>query len=89
MMEDTHANCYSLFIETYIKDTTEKNELYNAMSNMPCLKKKADWMIEHINDNMSFAERLFAFSIVEGIFFQGAFASIYYLRKRGIMPGLC
>jgi len=88
-MENIHSEVYSLLIDTYVKDTSEKDELFNALNNFPCIKKKADWAIKWINDNRSsFATRLIAFACVEGIFFSGAFCSIYWLKKRGIMPGL-
>ncbi len=87
MMENIHSETYSLLIDTYIKDTTEKDYLFNAIENMPCVKEKADWAFKWI-DNGSFAERLIAFAVVEGIFFSGSFCSIYWLKKRGLMPGL-
>ena len=89
MMESIHSEVYSLLIDTLIKDETEKTKLFKAIDNFPCIKKKADWSIKWINDNRSgFATRLVAFACVEGIFFSGAFCSIYWLKKRGIMPGL-
>ena len=89
MMENVHSESYSLLIDTLIKDETEKTKLFKAIDNFPCIKKKADWSIKWINDNRSgFATRLIAFACVEGIFFSGAFCSIYWLKKRGIMPGL-
>jgi len=89
MMENIHSETYSLLIDTLIKDETEKTKLFKAIDNFPCIKKKADWAIKWINDNRSgFATRLVAFACVEGIFFSGAFCSIYWLKKRGIMPGL-
>ena len=89
MMENIHSETYSLLIDTYIKDREEKHKMFNALENFPCIKKKADWSIKWINDKRSsFATRLVAFAIVEGIFFSGAFCSIYWLKKRGIMPGL-
>jgi ribonucleoside-diphosphate reductase beta chain len=89
MMENVHSETYSLLIDTLIKDETEKTKLFKALQNYPCIKKKADWAIKWINDNRSsFATRLIAFACVEGIFFSGAFCSIYWLKKRGIMPGL-
>ena len=89
MMENVHSETYSLLIDTLIKDETEKTKLFKAIDNFPCIKKKADWAIKWINDNRSgFATRLVAFACVEGIFFSGAFCSIYWLKKRGIMPGL-
>tara|TARA_B100000902_G_C27256129_1_gene887924 strand:+ start:114 stop:1088 length:975 start_codon:yes stop_codon:yes gene_type:complete len=88
-MENIHSEVYSLLIDTYVKDNIEKTELFNALDNFPCIKKKGDWAIKWINDNRSsFATRLIAFACVEGIFFSGAFCSIYWLKKRGIMPGL-
>lgn len=88
-MENIHSETYSLLIETYIKDKEEKNNLFNAISNYPCIKKKSDWAQKWIHDNRSsFATRLVAFACVEGIFFSGAFCSIFWLKKRGLMPGL-
>ena len=88
-MENIHSQTYSLLIETYIKDTFEKDRLFNAIENFPCIKKKSDWAQKWIHDNRSsFATRLIAFACVEGIFFSGAFCSIYWLKKRGLMPGL-
>ena len=88
-MENIHSETYSLLIESYIKDKEEKHKLFNAIDNFPCIKKKADWSIKWINDKRSnFATRLLAFACVEGIFFSGAFCSIYWLKKRGLMPGL-
>jgi ribonucleoside-diphosphate reductase subunit M2 len=89
MIENVHSECYSLLIETYIKDKEEKMKLFNAITNYPCIKKKADWAQKWIHDNISsFATRLVAFACVEGIFFSGAFCSIFWLKKRGLMPGL-
>jgi len=89
MMENVHSETYSLLIDTYIKDQSEKTRLFQALDNFPCIKKKGDWAIKWINDNRSsFAARLVAFACVEGIFFSGAFCSIYWLKKRGLMPGL-
>jgi ribonucleoside-diphosphate reductase subunit M2 len=88
-MENIHSHTYSLLIETYIKDKEEKGKLFNAIENFPCIKKKSDWAQKWIHDNRSsFASRLIAFACVEGIFFSGAFCSIYWLKKRGLMPGL-
>jgi len=87
MMENIHSEMYSLLIDTYIKDTAEKRHLFNAIETVPCVKKKADWALRYIN-NGSFAERLVAFAAVEGIFFSGSFCSIFWLKKRGLMPGL-
>ena len=89
MMENVHSETYSLLIDTYIKDKTEKASLFRAIENYACIKKKADWAIKWIHDKRStFATRLIAFACVEGIFFSGAFCSIYWLKKRGLMPGL-
>ena len=89
MMENIHSETYSLLIDTLVKDKKEKNVLFEAINNFPCIKKKADWAIKWINDKRSgFATRLVAFACVEGIFFSGAFCSIYWLKKRGLMPGL-
>ena len=88
-MENIHSEMYSLLIDTYIKETDEKQKLFEALNNFPCIRKKADWAIKWINDKRSsFATRLLAFACVEGIFFSGAFCSIYWLKKRGKMPGL-
>lgn len=87
MMENIHSETYSLLIDTYIKDNTEKNYLLNAIETVDCVKKKADWALRWIS-NGSFAERLIAFAAVEGIFFSGSFCSIFWLKKRGLMPGL-
>jgi ribonucleotide reductase beta subunit family protein with ferritin-like domain len=89
MMENMHNESYSLLIESYIKDKEQKHKLFNAINNYPCIKKKSDWAQKWIHDNRSsFATRLVAFACVEGIFFSGAFCSIYWLKKRGLMPGL-
>jgi len=88
-MENIHSQTYSLLIDTYIKDKDEKHRLFNAIENFPCIKKKSDWAQKWIKDNRSsFATRLIAFACVEGIFFSGAFCSIFWLKKRGLMPGL-
>jgi ribonucleoside-diphosphate reductase beta chain len=87
MMENIHSETYSLLIDTYIKDTAEKNHLFKAIDTLPCVKKKAEWAVRWINKG-SFAERLIAFAAVEGIFFSGSFCSIFWLKKRGLMPGL-
>jgi ribonucleoside-diphosphate reductase subunit M2 len=88
-MENIHSQTYSLLIETYIKEKEEKNRLFNAIEYFPCIKKKSDWAQKWIHDNRSsFATRLVAFACVEGIFFSGAFCSIFWLKKRGLMPGL-
>ena len=88
-MENIHSHTYSLLIETYIKDSLEKERLFHAIENFPCIKKKSDWAQKWMNDNRSsFATRLVAFACVEGIFFSGAFCSIFWLKKRGLLPGL-
>ncbi|OWF47409.1 ribonucleoside-diphosphate reductase small chain-like [Mizuhopecten yessoensis] len=88
-MENIHSEMYSLLIDTYIKDPVQRDFLFNAIETMPCVKKKADWAINWIGDQDSdFAERVIAFAAVEGIFFSGSFAAIFWLKKRGIMPGL-
>ena len=88
-MENIHSHTYSNLIETYIKDKENKDKLFNAITNFPCIKKKADWAQKWIHDHRSsFAARLVAFACVEGIFFSGAFCSIFWLKKRGLMPGL-
>ncbi|KAK9357053.1 ribonucleotide reductase [Lipomyces doorenjongii] len=89
MIENIHSETYSLLIDTYIKDTAERAYLFDAVETIPCIKKKADWALRWISDKESiFAERLIAFAAVEGIFFSGSFASIFWLKKRGLMPGL-
>ena len=85
--ENIHSETYSLLIDTYIKNTAEKNHLFNAIETLDCVKKKAEWALRWI-DKGSFAERLVAFAAVEGIFFSGSFCSIFWLKKRGLMPGL-
>jgi ribonucleoside-diphosphate reductase beta chain len=87
MMENIHSETYALLIDTYIKDPTEKDRLFHAIDTVPCVGKKAEWALRWIN-NGSFAERLIAFAAVEGIFFSGSFCSIFWLKKRGLMPGL-
>jgi ribonucleoside-diphosphate reductase beta chain len=87
MMENIHSETYSLLIDTYVKDEAEKAELFNALEVFPAIGKKAEWALKWIESD-SFAERLIAFAAVEGIFFSGAFCSIYWLKKRGLMPGL-
>lgn len=86
-IENIHSETYSLLIDTYIRDTAEKNHLFNAIDTLDCVKKKADWALRWIEKG-SFAERLVAFAAVEGIFFSGSFCSIFWLKKRGLMPGL-
>lgn len=86
-MENIHSETYSLLIDTYIKNPTEKDRLLRAIDTIPCVRRKADWALKYI-DNGSFAEKLIAFAAVEGIFFSGSFCSIFWLKKRGLMPGL-
>ncbi|KAL1681643.1 ribonucleotide reductase [Schizophyllum commune] len=89
MMENIHSETYSLLIDTYIKDPQERDHLFAAIETIPCIKRKADWALRWISDKSStFAERLVAFAAVEGIFFSGSFAAIFWLKKRGLMPGL-
>jgi len=87
MMENIHAETYSLLIDTYIKDPKEKQRLFHALETVPCVGRKAEWALKWINSD-NFAERLVAFAAVEGIFFSGSFCSIFWLKKRGLMPGL-
>ena len=87
MMENIHSETYSLLIDTYVKDEAEKHELFHAIETFPAIKEKAEWALKWISSE-SFAERLIAFAAVEGIFFSGSFCSIYWLKKRGLMPGL-
>lgn len=87
MMENIHSETYSLLIDTYIKDPIEKDGLFHAIDTLDCVKKKAEWALRWIS-NASFTERLIAFAAVEGIFFSGSFCSIFWLKKRGLMPGL-
>lgn len=87
MMENIHSETYSLLIDTYIKDPKEKDYLFNALETVPAVQKKGEWAIKWINSD-NFAERLIAFAAVEGIFFSGSFCSIFWLKKRGLMPGL-
>src|SRR6202000_2566987 len=87
MMENIHSETYALLIDTYVKDPVEKDRLFHAIDTVPCVGKKEEWALRWIN-NGSFAERLVAFAAVEGIFFSGSFCSIFWLKKRGLMPGL-
>ncbi|WP_394991286.1 ribonucleotide-diphosphate reductase subunit beta [Emticicia sp.] len=87
MMENIHSETYSLLIDTYIKDPVERDKMLNAVDHIPCVKKKADWALKWI-DNGNFIDRLLAFAVVEGIFFSGSFCSIFWMKKRGLMPGL-
>ena len=89
LLEAVHSETYSLLIETYITDSAEKQNLFNAVKTIPCVQKKADWALAWIdNAEASFATRLLAFAVVEGIFFSGAFCAIFWLKQRGLMPGL-
>ena len=89
-MENVHSETYSLLIDTYIKDSDEKTKLFNAIENFPCIKKKTDWARKWISDDGSnFATRLLSFAIVEGLFFSSSFASIFWIKKKNILPGLC
>lgn len=88
-MESIHSEMYSILIDTYVKDSEERDKLFNAIENFDCIHKKANWAKKWISDNRSsFAARLVAFAVVEGIFFSSAFAAIYWIKKRGLMPGL-
>lgn len=87
-MEGIHSEVYSLLIDTYIKDSEEKKHLFNAIQTVPVIRKKGDWALKWIGSDRSFAERLIAFACVEGIFFSGSFCSIFWLKKRNLMPGL-
>ena len=88
-MENIHSEMYSILIDTYIQDSTEKQTLFEATQNYPCITKKANWAKKWLNDNRSsFGARLVAFAAIEGIFFSASFASIYWIKKRGLMPGL-
>nr|XP_055075496.1 ribonucleoside-diphosphate reductase subunit M2 B [Misgurnus anguillicaudatus] len=89
LIENVHSEMYSMLINTYIRDLKERDYLFNAIQTMPCVKRKAEWALQWISDtNSTFGERLVAFAAVEGIFFSGSFAAIYWLKKRGLMPGL-
>lgn len=88
-MENIHSEMYSLLIDTYIRDSSERAHLFNAVETLPCVAKKADWAMKWIaNHDAPYAERIVAFAAVEGIFFSGSFAAIFWLKKRGLMPGL-
>lgn len=87
-IEDIHSETYSLLIDTYIQDAKEKDALFHAIDTLPCVQKKAQWALNWIGSQASFAERLVAFAVVEGIFFSGSFCAIYWLKKRGLMAGL-
>jgi len=87
-MENIHSETYSLLIEQYVKDPVERNHLFQAIDTVPCVQKKANWALKWISESSRFAERLVAFAVVEGIFFSGSFCAIFWLKKRGLMPGL-
>merc|ERR1712129_208045 len=87
-MENIHSETYSLLIEQYIRDPAEKDKVLHAIHTMPAIKQKAEWAVQWMNDENSFAERIIAFAAVEGILFSGSFCAIYWLKKRGLMPGL-
>ena len=88
-IENIHSEMYSQLIATLVKEKSERERLFNAIENFPAIKKKADWALKWINsNNATYAERVVAFASVEGIFFSGSFASIFWLKKRGLMPGL-
>ena len=88
MMENIHSETYSLLIDTYIQDTAEKQFLFTAIDNIPSVAKKAEWALRWISSDVTYAERIIAFACVEGIFFSGSFCAIFWLKKRGLMPGL-
>lgn len=89
MIENVHSEAYSLLIDTYIKDSTERSVLFNAIETMPCVRRKAKWAQDWITDTKAtFPERIIAFAAVEGIFFSGSFAAIFWMKKRGLLPGL-
>jgi ribonucleotide reductase beta subunit family protein with ferritin-like domain len=89
-IENIHSEVYSLLIDTLVKDPAEKSNLFRAVTTVPCIRRKAEWAMKWFDrDNASFAERLVAFSVVEGIFFSGSFCAIFWLKKRGLLPGLC
>merc|ERR1712217_781022 len=87
-MENIHSETWALLIEQYVRDPTEQEEVFNAISTMPAVKEKAQWAVQWMNRENSFAERLVAFAAVEGVLFSGSFCAIYWLKKRGLMPGL-
>lgn len=89
-IENIHSEVYSLLIDTYIKDSVNKDRLFNAIESIPCVQRKAEWALKWTSSaRCSFAERLVAFAVVEGVFFSGSFCSVFWLKKRGLMPGLC
>jgi len=88
-IENVHSEMYSLLLDTYVTDAKEKEEIFDAVENVPVIKKKAEWAKKWIEGNQSFPERLVAFSLVEGLFFSGSFCAIYWIKEKGILPGLC
>ena len=88
-MENIHSEMYSTLIATYVDDEAERARLFDAARSLPCVRRKAEWALRWIESSASFAERLVAFSVVEGIFFSGSFCAIFWLKKRGLLPGLC
>ncbi|KAK8953207.1 putative ribonucleoside-diphosphate reductase small chain B [Platanthera guangdongensis] len=86
--ENIHSEMYSLLLETFVKDSVEKHRLFHAMNTIPCVARKAQWALQWIESSESFAQRIVAFSCIDGIFFSGSFCCIYWLKKRGLMPGL-
>jgi ribonucleotide reductase beta subunit family protein with ferritin-like domain len=88
-METIHGEMYSLMIDTFIRDEAKKLKLFDAINTIPCIRKKADWSLKWMDQAVPFAARLIAFAVVEGVFFSGAFCSIFWLKERGLMPGLC
>ena len=89
-IENVHSETYSLLIDTYIKDSGEKNRMFNAIENFPCIKKKTDWALKWVSDSeTNFATRLLSFAIVEGLFFSSSFAAIFWIKQKNILPGLC
>ncbi|KAF9042362.1 ribonucleotide reductase small subunit [Panaeolus papilionaceus] len=89
MIENVHSEMYALLLQTYVSDNIERNRLFNAMSTIPCIRRKASWALKWTSsDDVPFSERLVAFAAVEGIFFSGSFCAIFWLKKRGLMPGL-
>ncbi len=88
-IENVHSETYSLLLETLVRDKNERNHLFRAIETIPCISKKAAWAVKWINNDASFAKRLLAFAIVEGVFFSGSFCAIFWFKKRGLLPGVC
>ena len=88
MIENIHSEMYSLLLDKYVTNPEEKHKLFNAIEYVPCVRKKAEWALKWITESKRFAERLVAFAVVEGIFFSGSFCAVFWLKKRGLMPGL-